>query len=287
MLRRLASWWREDTDNNNPNLSQLKLFKLAYLLPTLTFAIFSVLIFHAEQLWTYDICFRSACIFNTYEIFKIPVWLLALSLPLTGLVAAHHRSVQTSKQIDLTMENNTFSNYYKHIEHFENRYKNFEVDLDLYNHNIVKFEFSSIANLYVGVFPFNFPHDFKSNYRGDHLSGLENALARLQIIFEKPIDFKNVEKNQLDPINSQNLFSSLYIREAIVNGETYNLRPTDLFSIEWDRPSLHITLIMACLKLVISLNKFSSSKIPMSYTISTSSGLATVDFKGKDFSKSL
>ena len=118
MLRRLASWWREDTDNDNPNLSQLKLFKLAYLLPTLTFAIFSGLIFHAEQLWTYDVCFRSACIFNTYEIFKVPVWLLALSLPLTGLVAAHHRSVQTAAQITQTDSKNSFENCIKHREFF-------------------------------------------------------------------------------------------------------------------------------------------------------------------------
>lgn len=287
MFKTLTSWWREDTDNDNPSLSQLKLFKLSYLIPFFASVIFSGLIFHAEQLWTYDVCFRSTCVFNTYETFKVPIWLLALSLPLTGLVAAHHRSIQTSKQIDLTVENNTFSNYYKHIEHFENRYRDFEVDLALYNQNIVTFEFSSIANLYIGVFPFNFPHDFKSNYRGDHLSGLENALARLQVIFKNPIDFKNVENNKLNLINSQNLFSSLYIRKATINGETYNLRPTHRSNIDWSKASTHITLIFACLELVISLNKFSSSKIPMSYTISTSSGLATVDFKGKDFSKSL
>lgn len=154
MLRRLASWswWREDTDNDNPNLSQLKLFKLAYLIPFFAFIVFSCAIFIAEQLWTYNFCFRSACIFNTYEIFKVPVWLLALSLPLTGLVAAHHRSVQAATQIQITESKNTFENYIKHKELFYTHIKNIQERYEVV--------FSDIDLLYEKIFPHNSPMIF-------------------------------------------------------------------------------------------------------------------------------
>lgn len=64
------------------------------------------------------ICFTSTCYSNFVSIFKIPITLSALSFPLAGIVAAYHRSIETSKQIAIAESNNTFSNYMKHRDDF-------------------------------------------------------------------------------------------------------------------------------------------------------------------------
>lgn len=53
------------------------------------------------------------------EIFKVPLAILALIIPMVALLAANHRSVQTKEQIQITSEQNVFSNHYKHLEEFE------------------------------------------------------------------------------------------------------------------------------------------------------------------------
>ncbi len=63
---------------------------------------------------------------NAIEIFKFPLGLLAVSIPLIALFAANHRSVQskaqmelTQSQIELTQNNNHLTNYYKHVDEFQ------------------------------------------------------------------------------------------------------------------------------------------------------------------------
>ncbi|EHD2271247.1 TPA: hypothetical protein ACMDWR_003646 [Vibrio cholerae] len=52
-------------------------------------------------------------------VFRVPLAILALIIPIVALLAANHRSVQTKEQIRVANEQNNFSNYYKHIEEFE------------------------------------------------------------------------------------------------------------------------------------------------------------------------
>lgn len=63
---------------------------------------------------------------NALVIFKVPLGLLAVSIPLIALFAANHRSVQskaqmvlTQSQIELTQDNNLITNYYKHVDEFQ------------------------------------------------------------------------------------------------------------------------------------------------------------------------
>lgn len=53
------------------------------------------------------------------EIFKIPLAILAIIVTYAAFLATIHRSVQTKEQIIITSKQNTFSNYYKHIDEFE------------------------------------------------------------------------------------------------------------------------------------------------------------------------
>lgn len=56
---------------------------------------------------------------NALNIFKAPLGVMALIIPIVALLAANHRSEQTKEQMRLTSENNDFSNFYKHTAEFE------------------------------------------------------------------------------------------------------------------------------------------------------------------------
>ena len=57
--------------------------------------------------------------FNYFiSVFKFPLAITALIIPIVALLAANHRSEQTKEQIRVTNSQNVFSNYYKHIEEF-------------------------------------------------------------------------------------------------------------------------------------------------------------------------
>lgn len=75
-----------------------------------------------------NLCWSSDCFNYAFELFKVPLALLALIFPAVALVASHHRSVQTAAQIDrtekqtaLTEAKNNFENYIKHKELFDKR----------------------------------------------------------------------------------------------------------------------------------------------------------------------
>lgn len=77
---------------------------------------------------------------NAAGYFKVPIALFTLSIPALALLAANHRSEQTKKQMRLTLEQidrtdrqihlvdgqNAFANYYKHLEEFDKRFKEFK-----------------------------------------------------------------------------------------------------------------------------------------------------------------
>jgi len=57
--------------------------------------------------------------FNDFiSIFRFPLGILTLIIPIVALLAANHRSEQTKEQIRVTAVQNDFANYYKHLEEF-------------------------------------------------------------------------------------------------------------------------------------------------------------------------
>lgn len=57
--------------------------------------------------------------FNDFiSIFRFPLGILTLIIPIVALLAANHRSEQTKEQIRVTADQNNFANYYKHLEEF-------------------------------------------------------------------------------------------------------------------------------------------------------------------------
>lgn len=78
--------------------------------------------------------------------FKVPIGILTISIPLLALLAANHRSEQTKKQMILTLSQiertdrqitmvqgqNIFSNYFKHLEEFDKRFKGKDNDIAMH-----------------------------------------------------------------------------------------------------------------------------------------------------------
>ncbi|ELV8587877.1 hypothetical protein ACWOVX_000954 [Vibrio vulnificus] len=57
--------------------------------------------------------------FNSFiSIFRFPLSILALIIPVVALLAANHRSEQTKEQIRVSNYQNVFQNYYKHLDEF-------------------------------------------------------------------------------------------------------------------------------------------------------------------------
>lgn len=91
------------------------------------------------QIWiTQGVEFNpSADLKNTYELFKIPLWILALLIPVLGLMNANHKSEQAKASMELSKSQNKFANYYKHVEEFikhtkliESKYSAFCLEID-------------------------------------------------------------------------------------------------------------------------------------------------------------
>ncbi|MEN4749727.1 hypothetical protein ABEH28_08135 [Pseudomonas sp. Ps21-P2] len=117
----------------DPHVTFLKLKSVAYVI--ITILVSALLITLTILVFTPNLKFNpsSEGWNNAIEIFKFPLGLLAVSIPLIALFAANHRSVQSKAQmeltqsqiklsniqLELTQSNNHLTNYYKHVDEFQ------------------------------------------------------------------------------------------------------------------------------------------------------------------------
>ncbi|PMJ99538.1 hypothetical protein [Vibrio sp. 10N.261.55.A7] len=99
----------------NRKLTQLWSFRTALGIPVAASMVASGMVLLSVPL-TFDPTHTGLECF--WELFNIPIKLLSSAIPLVGLVALNHRSIQTARQIELSQEQNIFTNYYKHREEF-------------------------------------------------------------------------------------------------------------------------------------------------------------------------
>ena len=103
----------------------------------LTFSISIAIIIVCSSNLTFNWGYEGFNLFFT--VFKFPLSIAALIIPVIALLAANHRSEQTKEQIRVTHEQNVFSNYYKHIDEFTKYLServDKDVDLRFAHHNI-------------------------------------------------------------------------------------------------------------------------------------------------------
>ncbi|MGY2259224.1 hypothetical protein [Pseudomonas sp. SDO55104_S430] len=92
------------------------LFRCTLFLPIMLGVILFIAISISNNNLT--VCFSSECVNTFFELYKYPLSMLGLSVPLTAIVAALHRSEEAHLQIQETLKQNTFNNYIKHQEDF-------------------------------------------------------------------------------------------------------------------------------------------------------------------------
>ncbi|WP_425054224.1 hypothetical protein [Pseudomonas abyssi] len=73
---------------------------------------------------------------NALNIFKLPLGVIALIIPIFALLAANHRSEQSKEQMRIAQEQNNFSNHYKHVEEFEKYCSNMDKTESIISGNI-------------------------------------------------------------------------------------------------------------------------------------------------------
>ncbi|MBH3371909.1 MULTISPECIES: hypothetical protein [Pseudomonas] len=106
------------------HLAKTLIFQVALGLPVLAGLLLGLAIYAAES--GLSACFSSDCVQTFFTIYKFPLAIAGLALPLVAMVAAIHRSMEAAIQIKITsgqfreaLVNNRFGNYIKHREAFE------------------------------------------------------------------------------------------------------------------------------------------------------------------------
>jgi len=137
---------------SHKKLGQSSIFKCALLSPlAVGFLLLFIAIYNNPVL---EVCFTSPCINYFFELYKYPLSILGLSVPLTAIAAALHRSEETSlqimasnKQFEETLKQNVFNNYIKHKEDFFDLVEKIEIKCQC--------RFIDALSLYKKIFPRN------------------------------------------------------------------------------------------------------------------------------------
>lgn len=102
--------------HSEKSLFQLTAFHLALWIPIIVAVLVAIYIFISSDL----IYLKGYTgLNNLWDIFKVPLALFSLVFPSVALVTANHRSIQSKKQIELSIKQNTLKNYYESIHEFE------------------------------------------------------------------------------------------------------------------------------------------------------------------------
>lgn len=147
-------------------LFENQLFWTAAFVPLLIFCIISIPIW-IDLCCHFDLSASGYFVFS--ESFKFPIAILGLSFSFLVLVVAHHRSMQSSRAMELQEAQNKFVNYINHVKFFEDRF-------DVEGQDELKFfpgkdELSYIHNQ---LYPFARDGDFRpASFVGKHLSALD------------------------------------------------------------------------------------------------------------------
>lgn len=138
--------------NDYKKLGQSTIFNVAFYGPILLGLV--LLLFTVYYNAEHSLCLSSECFNNFFTLYKLPISVMGLSIPLSAIAAAIHRSEETSRQILLTqsqfnetLAQNKFSNYIKHKEDFFDLIENME--------NVCKCKFNDPLGTYKKIFPKN------------------------------------------------------------------------------------------------------------------------------------
>lgn len=98
-------------------LRQTSEFKASLLFPICSYLALSGLIWLNDgQLWAWQL--DSEGFRNYLELYRLPLGVLAMAVPLVAVVSSNHRSTQAAANLQAQQRQNAFSNYYSHLQEF-------------------------------------------------------------------------------------------------------------------------------------------------------------------------
>lgn len=184
-------------------LAQSTVFKFAFYFPIFVGVVLSLVIMYNNP--DYPPCWSSECFNNFFELYKYPISVAGLSIPLCAIAAAVHRSEETSRQISLTqsqlnetLTQNKFSNYIKHKEDFLELLGNME--------SVCKCKFTDPIGIYNKIFPKNnyLSLDFKAHPKSD----TQRSNKLLETLQQ---DLWSAETVLFEPAPSENQYVALIV----------------------------------------------------------------------------
>lgn len=131
------------------------------------------------------------CLNNLMINMKYPFSILTATITLVGFWALIFKSNQTTKQIELTINHNTFNNFIAHKKSFAELLAGIETQFncELYN----------INSLYDEIFPLNTPTNICFDGDSEYVEGIENRYKALLVKFaEKALDIIKLDP-RIDP----------------------------------------------------------------------------------------
>ena len=174
---------------------------------------------------------------NFISLFRFPLGILTLIIPIVALLAANHRSEQTKEQIRVTGLQNDFANYYKHLEEFikyvdkQERLKNLAgaryIHKMLYP-NAQEGKYGICENLHLTIIKANeiplqllrkYPSNFKEKIQDDDLSMYINTIDTLFSFIEESVAVQgrvNVDGVEIDQhSNKDKPHQGTYLSQSI------------------------------------------------------------------------
>lgn len=162
-------------------LSALPIFKLVLILFPLL-ALIIVLVIYLNSNLKPDLSYEGFN-FALFTIFRVPFALMATGVTILGFIAAIHRSSQMTLQIKKASEQNTFSNFYKHRQEYEEHFTNIKDEFP--DHIKEYLNGKVIRGYYNSTFPGNSPSNFVLKPRLSWLEYFDKSLIEMSYLLSK------------------------------------------------------------------------------------------------------
>lgn len=156
-------------------LSAVPIFKIVLVALPVVAVICSVIIYANSDL-NLDLSYVG---FNTvlFTVLKFPFAILAAWVTILGVIAAIHRSAQTSLQIRKTIEQNVFANFYKHRKEYFDHMEQLKNGMP--THIGSKLNEKIIRGFYASTYPNNSVSNFTAKPSLEWIETFDRSLIEL------------------------------------------------------------------------------------------------------------
>jgi hypothetical protein len=169
-----------------------------------------------------------------FSVVKVPLAILAAGVTILGVIAAIHRSSQTTLQIYKATEQNTFSNFYKHRQEYVDHFK--ELTGELPEHINTCISDKIIRGYYYSTFPENGPTRFTLKPRTEWLETFDEGLIEMSLILGK----LNQSSNQCHALL---LYTEFLRQETSIRQDLFDInKPENAEVVLPDRKDIKINM---------------------------------------------